>query len=317
MLNNDAICMNSGKKYVYIFLICVMFPSSLMSQKIEKVYPPIMPKTQVEIYKTVDDVELKLWIFNPHQHGENDSRSAIIFFFGGGWNAGSPMQFIKQCEYLADRGMVAIAADYRVRKRHGTKANSCVEDVKSAIRWLRENSARLGIDPNRIVASGGSAGGHLAAATETLPLHNDPGDDLSISARPNALVLFNPAVIIDPLKGEMAPSENQLAKIKKRLGAEPETLSPYHNIVKGVCPTIIFHGTDDPTVPYNTVELFYNKMKEVGNKCELVAYKGEKHGFFNYGRADNSIYIDTVNKMDKFLVSLGFLKGAPEIEYYK
>ena len=316
MLNNNANGMNLGMKYFYIFLICVIFPSSIMSQ-LKKVYPPIMPETQVEIYKTVDDVELKLWIFNPQKHGENDSRSAIIFFFGGGWSSGSPMQFIKQCEYLADRGMVAIAADYRVRKRHGVKVNSCVEDVKSAIRWMRKNSARLGIDPNRIVASGGSAGGHLAAATETLPGHNDPRDDLSISARPNALVLFNPAVITAPIKGEIKPSEKKIEKFKERLGAEPETLSPYHNIVKGACPTIIFHGTDDPTVRYNTVELFYNKMKEEGNRCELVAYKGEKHGFFNYGRADNSIYIDTLNKMDKFLVSLGILKGAPEIEYYK
>ncbi len=61
-----------------------------------------------------------------------------------------------------------------------------------------------------------------------------------------------------------------------------------------------------------SVELFSDEMREYGNRCELFGYKGEDHGFFNYGRGDNAVFIDTIYKMDTFLVSLGYLKGAPE-----
>ena len=69
---------------------------------------------------------------------------------------------------FADAGMIAITADYRVKSRHGVQVVECVKDAKAAIAWVRENAARLGVDPNKIAASGGSAGGHLAAATGTV-----------------------------------------------------------------------------------------------------------------------------------------------------
>lgn len=116
-----------------------------------------------EIYKTVGEVKLPIYIFAPPDHKPTDRRPAIIFFFGGGWTSGTPRQFEPQCRYLASRGMVAMTADYRVFSRHGTLAVKCVEDAKSAIRWVRANASRLGVDPKRIAAGGGSAGGHIAA----------------------------------------------------------------------------------------------------------------------------------------------------------
>ena len=75
--------------------------------------------------------------------------------------------------------------------------------------------------------------------------------------------------------------------------------------------------TGHTTVPFKTVELFTNKMKENGNSCTLIAYKDEPHGFFNYGKNLNGPFIDTVNKMDKFLVSLGYLKAPPQVSIQK
>ena len=77
-----------------------------------RIYPPSLPGAVVETYKTIDDVEMKVWIFAPDGHSEGDSRPAIVFFFGGGWRSGSPGQFARHCDYLTDRGMVAITADY-------------------------------------------------------------------------------------------------------------------------------------------------------------------------------------------------------------
>ena len=111
---------------------------------------------------------------------------------------------------------------------------------------------------------------------------------------------------------EKKKTKEKLANLEKRIGTKPVNMSPYHNIVGKLPPTIIFHGTGDKSVPFMSVELFTKRMHEFGNKCTLVAYQGEPHGFFNYGKKSNAIFIDTVHKMDEFLVSLGYLKAPPE-----
>jgi acetyl esterase/lipase len=133
-------------------------------------YPPDLPDAKTEVYKTLGDTKLKLYIFNPTDVGTNSSaKAAIVFFFGGGWRNGSPAQFAPQCRRLASLGVVAITADYRVSSRQQSTVNDSIQDAKSAIRYVRENATRLGIDPKRIAAGGGSAGGHLAAATALIP----------------------------------------------------------------------------------------------------------------------------------------------------
>jgi len=158
-------------------------------------------ETRTETYKTIGDVKLDMTIQLPDGWKPEDKRPAIVFFFGGGWSSGSPTQFENQARYLASRGLVAMAADYRVKSRQGVKAVSCVADAKSAIRWVRANAVRLGIDPHRVAAGGGSAGGHLAAAVAVLPGLDDPADDKSVSCVPDVLVLFNPALVLAPIEG--------------------------------------------------------------------------------------------------------------------
>jgi acetyl esterase len=273
----------------------------------QPVYPPEIPGARSEIYKRVGDTELNLWIYDPPGHTTADRRPAIVFFFGGGWRQGTPRQFRPHSQYLASRGMVAAMADYRVGNRHGVRVKECVTDAKSAMRWLRANAGRLGIDPHRIAAGGGSAGGHLAVSLATLPGHDDPGDDRSVSPRPDALALFNPAVILAPVAdGGELPAE-RMAALEERLGAPPPSLSPYHHVQAGLPPTIIFHGREDRTVPYRSVAMFSEKMQQQGNRCELVGYDGASHGFFNYGRGDGTAYDDTLARLDSFLVSLGWL----------
>lgn len=285
--------------------IALLLPAAAAGQQSN--YPPDMPEARVETYKSAEGTDLKVWIFEPEGHKASDKRPAIVFFFGGGWRNGTPSQFHRQAKYLASRGMVAMTADYRVLNRQGVKAYRCVEDAKAAVRWARKNARRLGIDPERIAAAGGSAGGHLAAATATLPDHDDPAGDAATSPRPNALALFNPAVVLAPVRGEYEIDAQRTAALRERMGAEPESMSPYHHVRAGLPPTIVFHGKADTTVPYETVEIYAQKAKAAGNRCELVGYDGQSHGFFNYGRGDGSAYADTVRRMDDFFVSLGWL----------
>lgn len=278
-------------------------------------YPPVMPEAHAETYKTIGKTRLQLYIFPPKDHAATNRCPAIVFFFGGGWTSGSPVQFEKQCQYFASRGMVAITADYRVASRQGVKPVQCVADAKSAIRWVRKNAKRLGIDPNRIVASGGSAGGHIAACTAVIPDLDEPGEDTSVSSVPNAAILFNPALVLAPLDGL---SFGRLASrlTAERMGIDPEKISPAHHVRPGAPPMIIFHGRADTTVPFATCEAFAEKMKAAGNRCELVGFAGQGHGFFNYGRGDNPFFRETLKRADQFLASLGYLSGPPQVDAF-
>ncbi len=275
-------------------------------------YPPVFDGAQIVTYKTVGETKLALNIFNPAGHNASDSRPAIVFFFGGGWTSGSPGQFEQQCRYLASRGMVAITADYRVASRHQVKAAQCVADAKSAIRYVRAHAKELGIDPKRIAAGGGSAGGHIAGCTGTLPGLDEAGEDKSVSSVPDAMVLFNPALTLAPVDGNDFGGFGARVPAEK-LGAEPTAISPTHNVKAGTPPTIIFHGKADSTVPFATVEVFAAAMKKAGNRCEVAGFDGQQHGFFNFGRGDNSMFLATLTQADKFLASLGWLSGEPTV----
>ena len=295
-----------------IALIILPVGSVAQNQRPVEPAPATLPGAETEVYKTVGDVSLPLHIFFPEGHKSGQSLPAIIFFFGGGWRNGSPAQFEKHCTYLASRGMVAITAEYRVWGRHKTKAIACFQDAKSAMRYVRSNAKRLGIDPNRIAAGGGSAGGHLAGALGTIGGLDDPADDLSVSAAPNALCLFNPALILASIP-DVFPLPDGL---EERFGVSPTAFSPYHNIGSNQPPAIIFHGDADTTIHHKSVELFTEKYKSLGNRCELVTYQEQGHGFFNFGRGDNAMFIATVTEMDAFLRSLRYLQGEPTIKRF-
>lgn len=255
------------------------------------------------VYKTIDDAELVLHIFQPPVRGEGELLPAIVFFFGGGWTNGTVNQFVPHCRYLAERGMIAIVADYRVRSRHGVTPYECVNDAKSAIRWLRIHADEYGIDASRIAASGGSAGGHLAASTALVRGYDETSENLSISSVPNALVLFNPALDMKSILERRSNSEGQ-----ENLAKKAEDISPLHHIRENAPPTIIFHGTNDTTVPISQAEAFCETMKKNGNRCELVAFEGRSHGFFNYRDGSTADYLETLRLADAFLVSIGYLK---------
>jgi acetyl esterase/lipase len=259
--------------------------------------PQSAPAVSEHVYKRTTQGELKLFVHRPPDWKETDKRPAIVFFFGGGWTSGKVDQFARQAEYLARRGMVAARADYRVKSRHQVTPDKCVEDAKSAVRWLRKNAAALGTDPDRIVASGGSAGGHIAACTAIVEGFEAEGEDASVSSKPNALVLFNPAL--------------DMVAIGERFGVDAETarkISPNHNLRRDLPPAILFFGTADRLS--DPAKEFLAKSKELGNRVEMETADGQAHGYFNRPPWQER----TLRKADEFLASLGYLQGPPTIE---
>lgn len=253
-------------------------------------------------YKQIDGVSLDLTFHYPPKFKKNKTYPTIIFYFGGGWNGGTTEQFKPQAEYFASRGMITVLADYRVKSRHKTTPYEAAADAKSAIRFLRQNAKELNIDTEGIVASGGSAGGHLAAVTGVCAGLDEADEDLTISSKPNALVLFNPVFDNGPDGFE-----------HKRMGECWKEISPAHNIEKNAPPTIVFLGKKDHLIPVSIAENYREKMDEAGCRCDLFLYDDAGHGFFNLSKYEGKFYYQTVREADRFLESLGYITGKPKI----
>jgi acetyl esterase len=270
-------------------------------------YPPKISSDSEHTYKSVEGHDLKIWVFNPTITSKTNA-PAMLFFFGGGWNSGSPTQFVKYCELLSKRGMVGIVADYRVKSRQGVQAKTCVEDALDALRCITENATSLGIDPIRIGVSGGSAGGHLAASLGTIHA-SDP-------AAPKVMALFNPATILAPISDDLSDAPlGELEKmnaryqakeehLRTRIGLEPVELSPFHHVASNSPPAIIFHGTNDKTVPYESAKLFAAQLRKNSVFVDLKTYEGAGHGFFNR----EPYFSQTAKELEAFLLDLGWLE---------
>lgn len=277
-------------------VMCIAIPVWIAAQEPTPPQPLSIEGATARVNKTVSGTDLRLHVFAP-PGGRSPSRPAVVFFFGGGWRVGTVMQFVPQARHFASRGMIAAVADYRVFGRHQTSPFEAVADAKSAIRWLRTDAAELGVDPSRIVASGGSAGGHIALSAATFDGFDEPGENRRVDSKPNLLVLFNPAV---DTTHETPPV------LKERFLGKGQDLSPLHHLRRGLPPTLILHGKADTTVPYADVDRFCTESRKVGNQCELIGYEGAAHGFFNPGREGNR-HAQTLEAMDAFLTRIGYL----------
>jgi acetyl esterase len=248
------------------------------------------------IYKQTSQRPLYLYVLTPAD--VSSPRPAIVLFFGGGWVSGSTDQFADQARHFADHGLVSILVDYRVKSRDQSTPFDSVRDARSALRWVRGHAAELHVDPQKIVASGGSAGGHVAGATAILDGVDDPADDLRTSPAPNALVLFNP--VLDTTETGYGAA---------LIGSHAIELSLTHHVKPGLPPIILFHGTSDHTVPFANAEEFTRRVQAAGGDCRLVPFAGADHGFFNSPTfrkgSSPERYQEILQDVDRFLSRLG------------
>lgn len=250
-------------------------------------------RQEARIYKKTLQGDLAGYVFFPPDWRAQDRRPAMAFFFGGGWKLGTPQQFIPEAEYFASRGMVCATFDYRTLNKYGGTPDTCIADAKSAIRWLRSHAGEFGIDPDRMVAAGGSAGAHLAAATAFIAAFDEDSNARPVSCLPNALLLFNP-----PLNLTGMGFRDSFGKPMGR------ALSPIYSLRHGAPPSILFYGAEDRLLKQG--EEFYKQSLKLGNRCELYIANGRRHGFFN----GQPWLTTTVIKADEFLCGLGYLNGT-------
>lgn len=263
----------------------------------------LLKTSREETFKSINGVNLPVYIWGPDPvHAPPGPKSVAAFFFGSGWDHGQVSQFAPHCVYLASRGMVTLAFDYRLAAKHGTGPRETIADARSAIRWIRLNAIEMGINPGKIVGIGGSAGAHaLASAVMLDERHDEPGEDTGILSAPNALVLFNP--ILDT-------SKNGFGMDRFLSPADAKSANLIRAIVPGLPPTLIMHGTADRVVPFEGSYEFARKSSKKKNFCKLIEFEGQGHGFFNFNLSFE-MYEQTLMAIDQFLVELGFIEPDP------
>lgn len=278
------------------------------------------------VYKEVNESKLNLLVLKPEGWREGDKRTAIVWIHGGGWTSGTPDYFVPHSRYFAKRGAVCFSVQYRLAKRtsetegneDGSTVAECFEDCKSAIRFIRKNAARFGIDPDRIVAGGDSAGGHLAVSLGTLKGFDAQQDDLSISAVPNAVVDCNGIIDMTLKWKKMIPYAFQAGNSAGEVECWNErqelacALSPIYNIRNGQPPVLIMQGLMDTVVEPEDSYRYYKAVKAAGNEAELVLLPNARHAFvlFNYSSTEDEL-TQIIRVIDEYIINLGFLEGEP------
>jgi acetyl esterase len=241
------------------------------------------------LYKKTPQCDLYMYLLRPNTANKKPL-PAIVYFSGGGWINGSVESQIANPAWFRDHGIIGIQADYRIKSKHGTTPMECIEDAKSAVRYIRAHAKQMGIDPNNIIVAGGSAGGHIAACT-FIDGGDAVGENVKISSKPNALVLHNPVL------GE---------GFGKQFFATHPEFSPILHIKKGWPPTILSNGTKDDTTPIETAQKFTKLMTEAGNICELIPVKDANHSCD--WPVSNPNFLPTLQRMTDFLKEQKLIK---------
>ncbi len=278
------------KFFLPILLAALLLPSAYA----ERVSGPA---GKVYTYKEVDGVKREMEIYFPEGHEESKKPvPGIIFFHGGGWGGGTRDAFSYQCDYFASRGLVAATVTYRLAtkaekakmKGDASAKSLCIPDAKSAIRWFKQHADELGVDPDRLIVSGGSAGGHICLIATNNPGLNDSQDPEGFDTSVAAYVLFNPALSEGDAK-------------------DPDIDFIQH--VKGdMPPAIAFFGSEDGWLKgWNPTYEKWGALE--GSRVDYQMADGVGHAFFNV-----QPWADlTLTAADRFLKELGFLKGKPTL----
>jgi acetyl esterase/lipase len=209
----------------------------------------------------------------------------IVYVHGGGWRSGSKsgafdLDVVKMGFQL---GFAVASVDYRLAPKFRFPAQ--INDCKLAVRFLRTNAADFGIDPVRIAAAGGSAGGHLSAllaVTDERDGLEGPGLE-GVSSRILAAVdEFGPTDLTDA--ASLTSSEG-MSMATDFLGCDPFVCrdralaaSPVSYVSPDDPPILIIHGDKDTLVPYRQSELFAERLRIAGNACALIKVRNAEHG---------------------------------------
>ncbi|MDY8137452.1 alpha/beta hydrolase [Aquimarina sp. 2201CG5-10] len=247
--------------------------------------------SEIKVYKTVNGITLNAHIFYPKNHDKSQAKPAHLFFHGGGWAIGLPEWSYGACKGSAEEGRVAITFDYRLRNIHGTDVKASVSDALTAIAWVRENAKELGIDPNKVLADGFSAGAHLALVSSMIENPEYFGVTSKYSSKPDAIILGSCPYDI-------------AGRDVYNINYDTRTISPLYLMDKNLPPILAFHGEDDGMVKFSEFEKFRDAIQKTKNSFTSRSYAGAGHFYFRGSSQKDS---DERRRLtEEFLLKNGF-----------
>jgi acetyl esterase/lipase len=234
------------------------------------------------VYSTVGGKPITLDVYQP-KSSVRTIRPTLIFIHGGGWRRGSKEMYSLRVLPWLEKGWNVVNVEYRLTPE--ALAPAAVEDCHCALQWIYRNATKYGVDLEKIVVSGQSAGGHLALMTglagkENLFDRSCPGSMPRVSAVIN---WFGITEVGDLLTGKnkMEFATQWIGEGRLNDSKFITSVSPVSYIEKGIPPVITVHGDADPTVPYAQAVLLHQKLEAIKIPNRLVTIPGGDHGDFS------------------------------------
>lgn len=233
----------------------------------------LQPKTETVVYSHAGGEELHLDLYRPA--GQTKPAAAILLIHGGGWVGGDKKDMAGFAQALVGKGFFCAAVQYRFAPKHRWPAQ--LDDVQTAVRYLRSHAAEYKIDPKKIGAVGGSAGGHLAQFLGVRDTRDPkPTEYAGLSSKVQAVWnIFGPIDFTQPF--------SDLVKgLFKSLLEAPTTdrlkdASPYFFASKKSAPTFFLQGKKDPLVPWRQAQQMADKLKSLGVEADLNLVDDMEH----------------------------------------
>ena len=245
-------------------------------------------RTERVIYARPEGTALRMTLYLPRAESETP-RPAVALFHGGAWLIGTRQQVGWYARRLAEHGYVAATVSYRKLPKHGFPA--CVYDAKAAVRWLRVHAVELNIDPERIAASGHSAGGHLAMMLGTTGYGKQFEGEIPSNVSAEVAAVISVYGAVDLTVYQQDTEEGRLEGISRKLldafleGVEDKNKEPYvvaspvTYIDEHSAPTLFIQGDEDWLVPPSVSEKGEAMLRAVGVPTRRVVVEGVGHSF--------------------------------------
>lgn len=291
---------------IIIFTITMMLPASaqnpLAGLKSIGYYKALNTCPDTIWFKNTRNRKLKLLVMQPHRQDTMQKCPAMVWIHGGAWVAGSPESFIPHLRWSAALETVAVSIEYRLVAKpenrpdlaNGNSVEDCLSDCADAIKYLRKHADELGIDKNKIIVIGDSAGGHLALCLGTMDLPKNAKADVVINC--NGISDMTVEKWIKYIRAD----HNQLRNAKR--------MSPANYLDRRDAPILTMNGSNDNVVTPQDAKAFYESCLKAGIDTDFILWPGMRHAFIvtNYTATEDQTD-KALTALEAFLLKRNFL----------
>lgn len=255
---------------------------ALKAAQTSEQWAELMPEAEMFTYAKRGDQAMPLYFF-PSQLESDAPTGVLLLFSGGAFKSGSPAGYYRHALDYSANGMAVVLVKYRGTKTDNATVLDAYRDGHAALVWVRDHAEELGIDPDKVVAGGSSAGSMIALALATLDFLQEKGG--ATDGAPNGLLLYDlamGAIASAPIEGDPMLGAEPPARwswfSEERFGDDPKKLSPFHHLHDDLPPAALFMGGKEKPAQRHGAWLLFSAGTEKGADWDLHFYGAMPHG---------------------------------------